>query len=51
MKEWFRLNRQIVNNKMKKYDMWIVIKNKFDRSNAHEIKKLFLYSMKKINQI
>ena len=50
MKEWFRLNREVVINRMKNYDLWIVIKHKFDRTNIREIEELFLYSLKKINQ-
>lgn len=54
MKEWFRLNRHLVNdsnvNMNKAYDIWIVIKHKFDRTNVQEIEQLFLYSLKKMTR-
>jgi RNase P protein component len=54
MKEWFRLNRHLVNvnkvNMRQAFDIWIVIKHRFDRTNAQEIEQLFLYSLKKMTR-
>lgn len=54
MKEWFRLNRYLVNvnngNMKKMYDIWIVIKHQFDGTNVQEIEQLFLYCLKKMTR-
>jgi ribonuclease P protein component len=54
MKEWFRLNRHLVDadnvNLGKAYDIWIMIKYPFDRTNAQEIEQLFLYSLQKMTR-
>jgi hypothetical protein len=54
MKEWFRLNQYMVNvnnvNVGKAYDIWIVVKHPFDRTNIQEIEQLFLYSLKKMTR-
>ena len=60
MKEWFRLNRHLVNvndvnniNNIdvgKAYDIWIMVKQPFDRTNVQEIEQLFLYSLKKMTR-
>ncbi len=54
MKEWFRLNRHLVDvdnvNVGKAYDIWIMVKYPFDRTNAQEIQQLFLYSLEKMTR-
>lgn len=54
MKEWFRLNRHLVDvsnvNIKKTYDIWIVSKHQFDRTNVQEIEQLFLYCLKKMTR-
>lgn len=54
MKEWFRLNRHLVNvnnvNIGKTYDIWIMVKHHFDQTNVQEIEQLFLYSLKKMTR-
>jgi len=54
MKEWFRLNRYLVNanngNMKKTYDIWIVMKHRFDGTNVQEIEQLFLYCLKKMTR-
>lgn len=49
MKECFRLNRQLVEAE-KNYDLWIIAKKRFDKTNAREIRELFIHSLKKINR-
>ncbi len=51
MKEWFRLNRHLIDTGAKKtYDIWIVVKQKFHRAKARESQELFLDALKKINR-
>jgi len=39
MKEWFRLNKHLLGDPC---DLWISMKNKFDRGNAAQVESLFL---------
>jgi hypothetical protein len=34
----------------KAYDIWIVVKHPFDRTNIQQIEQLFLYSLKKMTR-
>jgi ribonuclease P protein component len=50
MKELFRLNQHLVQNH---HDLWIVAKEKFNRTNPAEIREvehLFTYALKKMNR-
>ena len=46
MKEWFRLNRHLLAGS---YDLWVSMKNKFDRGSAVQAESLFLDALVKIN--
>jgi len=46
MRELFRLNQDLIT---KKYDLWIVAKRRFNRKETKEVERLFLHSLKKIN--
>ena len=46
MREFFRLNQDLVT---KKHDLWIVAKGRFNRKETREVERLFLDSLKKIN--
>ncbi len=51
MKELFRLNRHRVTEN---HDLWIVMKSRFNKENAKEVREaegLFTYAMKKMNRI
>jgi ribonuclease P protein component len=45
MKEWFRLNRSLL---AEPCDLWVSMKNKFDRGNAAQVADLFLDALVKI---
>lgn len=45
MKEWFRLNRHLLADP---YDLWVSMKNRFDRRNAAQVESLFLDALIKI---
>ena len=45
MKEWFRLNRFLLDDS---YDLWISMKKGFERSNAAQAESLFLDALVKI---
>lgn len=45
MKEWFRLNRFLLDDS---YDLWISMKKRFDRSDAAQAESLFLDALIKI---
>jgi len=45
MKEWFRLNRFLLDDS---YDLWISMKKKFDRGSAVQAENLFLDALIKI---
>jgi ribonuclease P protein component len=45
MKEWFRLNRHLLADPC---DLWVSMKNRFDRRNAAQVESLFLDALVKI---
>jgi ribonuclease P protein component len=45
MKEWFRMNRFLL---AETYDLWVSMKNPFDRGNAAQVEGLFLDALIKI---
>jgi len=45
MKEWFRMNRFLL---AEPYDLWVSMKNQFERSNADQVEGLFLDALTKI---
>lgn len=45
MKELFRLNQYLVSSK---YDFWVVMKKKFDKSHMAEIERLWIDAFVKI---
>lgn len=46
MREIFRINQNLVT---KKQDLWIVMKNRFDRKDKKIIETLFIQALKEIN--
>jgi len=46
MKEWFRLNRFVLDDS---YDLWVSMKNRFDRRSAAQAESLFLDALIGIN--
>jgi ribonuclease P protein component len=48
-KEWFRLNQhRLPDSGRRKRDYWIIVKQKFDRTNADEIRKMLDQAMHKM---
>jgi RNase P protein component len=49
LKEWFRLNRRLVPGN-RTYDCWIVVKQKFERTDMPEINRLLTSVLEKIDR-
>ncbi len=50
MKEWFRLNQHHVMGD-KKYDCWVMIKQKFSRANVEEVRSLLASTLERMKRI
>jgi len=50
MKEWFRLNRHRAPGRGT-YDFWIVVKQKFSKSGAREVRHLLMDALDRINRL
>lgn len=55
MKEFFRLNRHRLDNsgnaeERRTYDLWILSKQKFDRTQYRDMRHLFIQALKKVNR-